>query len=87
MPFIKTNDGVDPFTVYYKYSDFTCVHREDGPAIIHDDGDAFWYQNNVRHREGGPAIEYADGDKHWFIAGIEYTEKEYWRQLKFKAFK
>lgn len=32
-------------------------HREDGPAIIHDDYE-FYYQNGKLHRENGPAIIY-----------------------------
>ena len=57
-------------------------HREDGPAIIYALGSKFWYLNGNRHRIGGPAVEYTDGSKEWFLNGIEYSEEEYWNQLK-----
>ena len=41
------------------------LHRDEGPAIIWDDGDLEWWQNGQRHREDGPAVEYADGSKFW----------------------
>lgn len=30
-------------------------HREDGPAVILEDGTEKWYQHGVLHREDGPA--------------------------------
>ena len=45
------------------------LHREDGPAIITDQGSAFWYQCGQRHRTDGPAIEYSDGGKEWWQNG------------------
>ena len=50
-------------TIYYKEGK---VHREDGPAIIYENGTKKWYVNDLRHREGSPAIEWADGDRMWF---------------------
>jgi hypothetical protein len=52
------------------------LHREDGPAIEHSNGDKYWYLNGKRHREDGPAIEYADGTKYWYLNGEQLTEKE-----------
>ena len=49
---------------------------------VHDGGSKFWYLNDKRHREDGPAVEYTDGSKEWFLNGIEYSEEEYWNQLK-----
>lgn len=48
------------------------LHREDGPAIICNDGTQEWYIEGARHREDGAAIEYADGDKQWFMHGIPH---------------
>jgi len=57
------------------------LHREDGPAIEYADGDKIWYHMGERHREDGPAIELADGDKGWYLDSVEYTEKDYWKEL------
>lgn len=49
-------------------------HRENGPAIIYDDGSKFWYLNGEPHREDGPAIEYFDGSKYWYLNGQRHRE-------------
>lgn len=47
-------------------------HREDGPAIIFDEGSRHWFKNGMSHRIGGPAIENTDSDccyainDHWW---------------------
>jgi hypothetical protein len=52
------------------------IHREDGPAIIHHDGDKSWLQNSQYHRLDGPAKEwYADGFLAWFINGYDVTDE------------
>jgi hypothetical protein len=53
------------------------LHREDGPAIEHSDGDKAWYLNGQLHRENGPALEWSNGDKSWYLNGEELTEKEF----------
>ena len=47
-------------TIKYTFADGT-LHREDGPAVIHPDGDKYWYQYGKLHRDDGPAIEYSNG--------------------------
>jgi hypothetical protein len=51
------------------------LHRIDGPAIEHKNGDKFWFQNGLRHRIGRPAIENVNGDKLWYQNGIKYFPK------------
>lgn len=41
------------------------LHREDGPAVIFDNGDTRWYLHGERHRLDGPAMEHK-GSKFWF---------------------
>jgi hypothetical protein len=41
-------------TVYVKKGT-NILHREDGPAVIWNDGDEVWYFEGNVHREGGPA--------------------------------
>jgi hypothetical protein len=62
----------------YWYSNGTCsnryeineiLHRENGPAVEHTNGDKYWYLYGRSHREDGPASEYANGNKYWFIDG------------------
>jgi hypothetical protein len=65
------------------------LHREDGPAIVYNDGTKYFYKNGLLHREDGPAIEYANGDGAYYIYGQMHREdgpaeiivdgnKEYW---------
>ena len=49
-------------------------HREDGPAIIFEDGTRCWALNGLYHRVGGPAIETAEGYCDWFLNGREVTK-------------
>lgn len=42
------------------------LHRLDGPAVEHANGDKSWFQNGERHRIDGPAIENSDGTKSWY---------------------
>jgi hypothetical protein len=53
-------------TYHYKEGEF---HREDGPAIEHDNGNKEWFINGKYHREDGPACEWADGYKSWYQNG------------------
>ena len=45
-------------------------------------GNKEWRLNDKLHRENGPAIEYPDGDKYWLLKGDNYSESEYWKELK-----
>lgn len=49
-------------------------HREDGPAVIFEDGTKKWFFNNNLHRIGGPAVEYCDGKKTWYVEGKLHNE-------------
>lgn len=44
-------------------------HREDGPAIIRNNGDVSWYLNGKLHRLDGPAVIYSNGTKYWHVNG------------------
>lgn len=45
------------------------IHRDDGPAIIWDDGGEAWYQNGELHRSDGPAYIHADGTEEFWLNG------------------
>ena len=49
-------------------------HREDGPAIISNNGKKEWWINGKRHREDGPAVEWPDGSKCWYVNGKSHRE-------------
>lgn len=53
-------------------------HREDGPAIISDEGPKYWYQNHKPHRLCGAAFEYSAGQKIFYINGKLLSEQDYW---------
>jgi hypothetical protein len=60
---------------YIEYlDDMGHPHREDGPAIIHDNGTKEWFIHGLRHRIDGPAIEYSDGLKEWWFKGRTHRE-------------
>lgn len=50
------------------------LHREDGPAVIWNDGTENWYQNGRLHREDGPARTWYDGSTTWYIDGVPQSE-------------
>lgn len=65
------------------------LHRLDGPAIEHANGDKEWYRDNQLHREYGPAVERVSGTKVWCLnnklhrldgPAVEWAngKKEYW---------
>lgn len=51
------------------------LHREDGPALVHQDGTTEWYLNGVLHRQGEPAVERVHGMKEWWSKGIRHREE------------
>jgi hypothetical protein len=55
--------------VYYTVGYSRVLHREDGPAVIYENGDMYWYRYGKQHRVGGPAEIYSDGEKTWFKNG------------------
>jgi hypothetical protein len=57
------------YKYYYKDKSKTILHRIDGPAFEHTDGNEAWYVNGKRHRLDGPAYSYAKGGKAWYVNG------------------
>jgi hypothetical protein len=57
-----------------KYKKNGQLHREDGPAVIYDNGFKEWYLNGKRHREDGPAIIWENGTKKWYLNGKLHRE-------------
>jgi hypothetical protein len=51
-----------------------CLHREDGPAVVYNNGTVFYYKDGRRHREDGPAAEFADGMVVYYINGHIHRE-------------
>ena len=49
-------------------------HREDGPAVVWDDGTEVWYRHGQWHREDGPAVVYSDGSEYWYRHGQRHRE-------------
>ncbi len=45
------------------------LHRNDGPAVIDENGTQRWYQHGKLHRNDGPAIIYANGSQAWYQYG------------------
>jgi len=51
------------------------LHREDGPAIIWNNGDTEWFSHGKHHRLDGPAVKYGNWATSWFINDYEVTEE------------
>ena len=62
------------------------LHCEEGPAIVYPYGRHEWYRNGLRHRTDDPAIEWGCGACEWWIDGVQYTQQEYYLQLKALGF-
>jgi hypothetical protein len=58
------------------------LHREDGPAVIWNNGSKSWYLNGKRHREDGPAIELSNGYKSWYLNDKQYTKEKWEEEVK-----
>ena len=58
---LEDEDGITRW-----YTDDGELHREDGPAVIRQDGSKEWWQYDQIHRVDGPAVERADGTKAWY---------------------
>ena len=74
---IETNDKKE----YYLNG---LLHREDGPAVEHKNGDYDWYLHGKKHREDGPATFYSYGITIWYQndkmhreGGPAYIHKDY----------
>jgi hypothetical protein len=50
------------------------LHREDGPAVIWNNGNEEWFNNGKPHRENGPAVVHIDGFKEWWFNGVCHRE-------------
>lgn len=64
-------------TVVYRHSVTGQYHRDDGPAIIYQDGVRCWYQHGYRHRLDGPAIEWPDGTHEFWFEGHKFGAKTF----------
>lgn len=62
-------------------------HRDDGPAMIFNDGHERWYRNGKLHRKDGPAVILPNGDTEYYQHGrrhridgpaIDYQEMKIW---------
>ena len=69
---------------YFKNSECTILHREDGPAIESVDGHKEWRINGKYHREDGPAIIYVNGEKSYYLNNNWLTKQQYIEYIKSK---
>ena len=66
------------------YNEDGKYHREDGPAVIWNDGSKTWYKNGLCHREDGPAVECVIDGPSWYLDG-DYLTKTQFMDIKNKA--
>ena len=58
------------------------LHRRGGPAVEFTSGEKNWYVNGEPHRLDGPAIEWPDGNKLWYIDGVNYSYKDWKKEVE-----
>ena len=71
---IEVIKKVEYGSTFYYIKGTSMFHRDDGPAIIYDNGDKYWYVKGKRHRLDGPAIEFDSGSKSWYCNGKLHRE-------------
>ena len=59
------------------------LHNEDGPALIHYNGNQYHYRREQLHNTEGAAVVFANGYKEWWLSGKQLTEKEFNRLMNF----
>ena len=64
-----TNPMIDDEGNKYWHNSKGQYHRDDGPAVIWNNGHQRWHINGKLHREDGPAVEGASGYNSWYIKG------------------
>lgn len=50
------------------------LDREDGPAVLWNDGVEVWMSKDKIHRDGGPAVTRLNGDRVWFRHGRRHRK-------------
>ena len=67
------------------------LHREDGPAVVYDNGTQEWWVKGSRHRLDGPAIYYSENivkkyghisSRMYWINGSNYSESSFYNHSK-----
>jgi hypothetical protein len=68
---------------YYKNSERTVYHREDGPAVKYASGTTAWYRNGRPHRIDGIAIKFAGGIFHdeYYVNGVQLNPERLQNKL------
>ncbi len=56
---------------YYKDG---LLHRDDGPAVVYNNGLGYWYKFGKIHRDGGPAVDWGNGEVSWYRKGVYHRE-------------
>jgi len=72
--FIKDKRQVRDDKNALTFSDDLELHREDGPAVIYDDGGQEWWRHGQLHRDGEPAVTRSDGNMLWYVEGELHRE-------------
>ena len=75
---IEVEKHVSSNQTFYYIKGTKIPHREDGPAIIWQDGYKEWYINGELHREDGPALIFSDGSLGWSLNDYCFSTKEEW---------
>jgi hypothetical protein len=70
----KRRYNKDYIYAYYTIKYSKVLHREDGPALIYNDGTKHWYRYGRLHRLGGPAAEWESGTMEWCVNGRYHRE-------------
>jgi len=56
------HDSINGYTLYYKDPEQTILHREDGPAVIDENGCMWWYLNGEPELDSDGQPKYREGN-------------------------
>jgi hypothetical protein len=69
MDLLKYDVVVDEYGTTKYFNSKKQLHRDEGPALIFNNGIEAWFQNGLQHRYDGPAETHPDGTQRWYIHG------------------
>lgn len=84
-------DGVEHYVSANVWLKNRIIHREDGPAVVCDDGSMFWRRYNFSYRLDGPAVVWSEksifsdykGKQYYSVPDLKdrktISKEEYWK--------
>ena len=68
-------DGHDPNWEHGEYviRQDGFFHNPNGPSVVYNNGDKYWYLYGKLHNKNDAAVQLANGYKEYWLEGVEYS--------------